>query len=125
MKNLLVTGGCGFIGSNFVNMFSQIPDTKLFVIDSLTYASDFNNIKNLVETGLIQFKNIDIRNYDKLDLFFQSNRIDEVINFAAESHVDRSIENPKLFLETNIFGTYNLLNLANIALFETIILIPL
>jgi len=112
MKNLLVTGGCGFIGANFVNLFSENHNKNIFVIDSLTYASNFDNIKGLVESNKVQFNKIDIRDYQKLDDFFSKNRIDEIINFAAESHVDRSIENPKLFLETNIFGTYNLLNLA-------------
>ena len=112
MNNLLVTGGCGFIGSNFVNMFSKDPKYRIFVIDCLTYAGDFENIRTLVDESIVKFSKIDIRDYKDLENFFEENRIDEIINFAAESHVDRSIENPKLFLETNIFGTYNLLNLA-------------
>lgn len=112
MKTYLVTGGAGFIGSNFVKyMLNKYgKNIKLIVLDKLTYAG---NLKTLEENiGEIVFVKGDIANRDLVENIFVNHDIDYVVNFAAESHVDRSIENPKLFLETNIIGTQNLLDIS-------------
>ena len=112
MKTYLVTGGAGFIGSNFVKyMLNKYgKNIKLIVLDKLTYAG---NLKTLEENiGDIVFVKGDIANRDLVENIFVNYDIDYVVNFAAESHVDRSIENPKLFLETNIIGTQNLLDIS-------------
>ena len=111
-KTILVTGGAGFIGSNFLNIWvKKYPDYFFVNIDSLTYASDMSNV--LVEKmENYNFQKMDIRDFNSLDLLFKEFNFTDIINFAAESHVDVSIENPKIFLETNIVGTYNLLELA-------------
>ena len=101
---LLVTGGYGFIGSNFINLASE-SDYKIINIDNATYAADKNNIrvKNItnIETDIAEYSST-----EKIILDFQP---DIIVHFAAESHVDNSIENPYIFLNTNILGTYNLL----------------
>jgi len=101
---LLVTGGYGFIGSNFINLASQF-DHKIINIDNATYAADKNNIrvKNINNIEL------DIAEYPQIEKTILNFKPDAVVHFAAESHVDNSIENPYIFLNTNILGTYNLL----------------
>ncbi len=102
---MLVTGGYGFIGSNFINLASEISN-DIINIDSVTYAANRNNISNSIKVKNIE---IDIANYELLERTILDFSPDVVVHFAAESHVDNSIENPYVFLNTNIFGTYNLL----------------
>ena len=116
MKTYLVTGAAGFIGSNFVKYLLyrkyKDEDIKVIVLDALTYAGNYGTIKDDVDGKRCVFVHGDIRDHELVDSLFADNDIDYVVNFAAESHVDRSIENPQLFLETNILGTQNLLDAA-------------
>lgn len=116
MKTYLVTGAAGFIGSNFVKYLLyrkyKDEDIKVIVLDALTYAGNYGTIKDDVDGKRCVFVHGDIRDRELADSLFADNDIDYVVNFAAESHVDRSIENPQLFLETNILGTQNLLDAA-------------
>ncbi len=109
-KKILITGGCGFIGTNFVRtILSNYPSAEVLVLDLLTYAGNFNNIKNLVNSKNMSFIQCDICDNDKVTDIFDHFSPDCVVNFAAESHVDRSILNSKKFVETNILGTHTLL----------------
>ncbi|OZM56420.1 dTDP-glucose 4,6-dehydratase [Lottiidibacillus patelloidae] len=113
MKNILVTGGAGFIGSNFVKMMlHKHPDFKIINIDKLTYAGNLENLESVLDNPNHTFLKVDIRNRKQIEEIFQSHEIDTVINFAAESHVDRSIEEPEIFLSTNVIGTQVLLDVA-------------
>lgn len=113
MKIILVTGGAGFIGSNFVKlMLKKHSDYKVINIDALTYAGNLENLKDISDNENYLFEKIDIRDAKKVNAIFDKYEIDCVVNFAAESHVDRSIENPQIFLETNIIGAQNLLDAA-------------
>ena len=112
MNNCLITGGAGFIGTNFVKyMLAEHSDEfNLIVLDKLTYAGNLANLKD--ELDNIEFVKGDICNKELVEYIFTEFNIDYVVNFAAESHVDRSIENPQIFLETNILGTQNLMDVA-------------
>lgn len=112
MKTYLVTGGAGFIGANFVKyMLKKYQDCiQLIVLDKLTYAGNLKTLEN--ELPQIEFVKGDIGDSQLVNDIFSAYDIDYVVNFAAESHVDRSIENPQLFLQTNILGTQNLLDAA-------------
>ncbi len=112
IKTYLITGGAGFIGANFVKyMISKYEiSVKLIVLDKLTYAGNLKTLEN--ELDKIKFIKGDICDKELVSEIFLKNDIDYVINFAAESHVDRSIENPQLFLQTNILGTQNLLDIS-------------
>ncbi len=113
MKSILVTGGAGFIGSNFIKlMLDNYPDYKIVNVDSLTYAGNLENLKDISIEAKYSFIKADIRDRNKIDKIFNSYNINAVINFAAESHVDRSIEEPEVFLTTNIIGTQVLLDVA-------------
>lgn len=113
MKTYLVTGGAGFIGSNFVKrMLSVYPECKIVVLDALTYAGNLGTLKNELTDERCSFQRGDIGDEAFVTGLFKEFPIDYVVNFAAESHVDRSIENPQLFLQTNILGTQNLLDIA-------------
>jgi dTDP-glucose 4,6-dehydratase len=106
--NVLVCGGAGFIGSEFIrNHLKNNPDSKIVNLDMLTIGSNLENLKNIENDPSYNFVKEDIRNESVIDGLVKD--VDVVINFAAESHVDRSIANPKPFLETNIFGTYSIL----------------
>lgn len=110
-KNILVTGAAGFIGSNFINKIAiEQKDTRFVILDALTYAGDLKRIEPSLKKGHIEFVHGDIRDSKKVQTLFNDNAINAVIHFAAESHVDRSIDNPNVFVETNVLGTMNLLN---------------
>ena len=116
-RNILVTGAAGFIGSNFINQIAtREKDTRFIILDALTYAGDLKRIEPSLKKGSIEFVHGDIRDAKKVQSLFADNSIgaaiDGIIHFAAESHVDRSIENPNVFVETNVLGTMNLLNSA-------------
>lgn len=116
MKTYLVTGAAGFIGSNFIKylLYKKYKEEEIniIVLDLLTYAGNYGTIKDDIDGKRCVFVHGDIRDRELADKLFSENDIDYVVNFAAESHVDRSIENPQLFLETNILGTQNLLDAA-------------
>ena len=113
MKTILVTGGAGFIGSNFVKlMLVKYPEYKIINVDALTYAGNLENLKDIDGNPNYEFIKVDIRDREKIEEIFENNDIASVVNFAAESHVDRSIEEPEVFLTTNIIGTQVLLDTA-------------
>ena len=113
MKTYLVTGGAGFIGSNFIKyLLYKHFNIRIINVDKLTYAGNLENLNELKNHPHYQFIKADICDYKSLSKIFNEYSIDYVVNFAAETHVDRSIINPMLFVETNILGTINLLTIA-------------
>ncbi|MGX7108526.1 dTDP-glucose 4,6-dehydratase [Facklamia miroungae] len=113
MKTILITGGAGFIGSNFVKlMLKKYPEYKIINIDALTYSGNLENLSDISDKANYNFFKVDIREREKVEEIFRDNEITTVVNFAAESHVDRSIENPGIFLTTNVIGTQVLLDTA-------------
>ena len=103
---IIVTGGAGFIGSNFVfHMLQAHPDYRIVCLDKLTYAGNLSTLEPVLQQDNFRFVKVDICDRQAVDKLFQEEKPDIVVNFAAESHVDRSIENPGIFLETNIMGT--------------------
>ena len=109
--NILVTGGAGFIGSNFIHYINKkYPEYKIVNLDKLTYAANLDNLKDIKNN--YTFVEGDILDYDLVSKIVKENNIDLIVHFAAESHVDRSIEGPDIFLQTNILGTANLLKVA-------------
>ena len=104
--NIIVTGGAGFIGSNFVfHMLKAHPDYRIICLDKLTYAGNLSTLEPVMDNSNFRFVKADICDKEAVDKLFEEEKPDIVVNFAAESHVDRSIENPQVFLETNILGT--------------------
>lgn len=104
--NIIVTGGAGFIGSNFVfHMLQGHPEYRIVCLDKLTYAGNLSTLEPVMENGNFRFVKADICDRAAVYQLFEEEHPDMVVNFAAESHVDRSIENPGIFLETNIMGT--------------------
>lgn len=114
MKTYLVTGAAGFIGTNFVKYMLEKygKSIRIIVLDKLTYAGNIENIQEEIDSKKIDFVKGDICNRELVEDIFSRYEIDYVVNFAAESHVDRSISNPQIFLETNILGTQNLLEVS-------------
>ncbi|MEJ2470403.1 MAG: dTDP-glucose 4,6-dehydratase [Desulfuromonadales bacterium] len=113
MQNILITGGCGFIGANFVRLaLDRLPESRIFNLDKLTYAGNLANLAGLEENPRYRFVHGDICDSQRLDRLFAEERIDTVVHFAAESHVDRSIDGPAEFIQTNILGTFQLLEAA-------------
>ncbi|SHK10842.1 dTDP-glucose 4,6-dehydratase [Hathewaya proteolytica DSM 3090] len=113
MKTYLVTGGAGFIGSNFViYMLKEHKDIRIINLDALTYAGNLENLKSVEKNDMYTFVKGNIRDRELVQKLFSENEIHYVVNFAAESHVDRSITNPEIFIESNVLGTMNLLNCA-------------
>jgi len=111
--NLLVTGGAGFIASNFIHyILEKYPKYKIVNLDKLTYAGNLENLKDIEGNSNYRFIKGDIGNKELVEHIFDQNKIDVIVNFAAESHVDRSILEPDIFLKTNILGTQVLLDIA-------------
>lgn len=110
-KNILITGGAGFIGSHLVRlMVNKYPDYRIINFDVLTYAGNLENLRDIQDASNYVFVKGDICSVDDIESVFKEYHIDHIIHLAAESHVDRSIENPNIFVETNVIGTVNLLN---------------
>jgi dTDP-glucose 4,6-dehydratase len=117
MKKILVTGGCGFIGSNFIHYIikkysassAEKPNYSIINLDLLTYAGNLENLKDIARNQNYKFVKGDICDAELVNKIIKENQIDMIVHFAAESHVDRSIENPEAFLKTNVLGTYTLL----------------
>ena len=104
--NIIVTGGAGFIGSNFIfYMLNRHPNYRIICLDKLTYAGNLSTLKSVTDNLNFRFLKLDICNRDGVYKLFEEEHPDVVVNFAAESHVDRSIEDPSIFLQTNIIGT--------------------
>lgn len=112
-KTILVTGGAGFIGSNFIfNTIDKHPEDRILCVDSLTYAGNIGTIKRVIDENKLEFFKTDICDCESINKIIRENKPDYIVNFAAESHVDRSIVNPKIFFETNIIGTSTLMDAA-------------
>ena len=114
MRTYLVTGGAGFIGSNYIHyMFKKYGnEIRIINVDALTYAGNLENLKDVEELDHYTFVKADICDRDAIDRIFSENDIDRVVHFAAESHVDRSIVHPEIFVQTNVLGTATMLNAA-------------
>ena len=114
MRTYLVTGGAGFIGSNYINYMFKKYDNEIRIInvDVLTYAGNLENLRDVENRDNYTFVKADICDREAIDKIFAENDIDRVVHFAAESHVDRSITNPEVFVQTNVLGTATMLNAA-------------
>lgn len=118
MTTYLVTGAAGFIGCNFVKyILRKHNDIHVIVLDALTYAGNITSLKDELDSGRVTFVRGDVGDRELVTRLMSENDVDFIVNFAAESHVDRSITNPRLFLETNILGTQNMLDCARAAWF--------
>ena len=112
-KNILVTGGAGFIGSNFIRYVLNNTKTPCIVnLDLLTYAGNLNNLKNISKSERYKFFKADICDQDFVENLVRYEKIDTIVHFAAETHVDRSILKPDVFVQTNVNGTFSLLEAA-------------
>ena len=117
MRTYLVTGGAGFIGSNYIHYMFKKYDNEIRIInvDKLTYAGNLENLKDIEDRENYTFVKADICDSEAIMMIFDENDIDRVVHFAAESHVDRSIRNPEVFVKTNVLGTLVMLNAAKSA----------
>ncbi|MCI9663141.1 MAG: dTDP-glucose 4,6-dehydratase [Lachnospiraceae bacterium] len=117
MRTYLVTGGAGFIGSNYIHYMFKKYDNEIRIInvDALTYAGNLENLKEVEKRENYTFVKADICDKEAISKIFEENEIDRVVHFAAESHVDRSIKNPEVFVQTNVLGTAVMLNCARAA----------
>ena len=117
MRTYLVTGGAGFIGSNYIHyMFRKYGDEiRIINVDALTYAGNLENLKDVEKRSNYTFIKANICDKEAITKIFAENEIDRVVHFAAESHVDRSIKNPEVFVQTNVLGTAVMLNCAKAA----------
>ena len=117
MRTYLVTGGAGFIGSNYIHYMFEKYDNEIRIInvDKLTYAGNLENLKDIENRDNYTFVKADICDSEAIMKIFEENDIDRVVHFAAESHVDRSIRNPEVFVKTNVLGTLVMLNAAKAA----------
>jgi dTDP-glucose 4,6-dehydratase len=112
-KNILITGGAGFIGSHVVRLFvNKYPDYRVINLDCLTYAGNLENLRDVEHSPNYVFEKVDILDTNGLKEAFERHSVTDVIHLAAESHVDRSISDPLAFVKTNVIGTVNLLNAA-------------
>src|SRR5262249_26575383 len=109
MKTMVITGGAGFIGANFVRQALANTHDRLVIIDKLTYAGNLANLEDVLKDARVHFIKADIADRDAVSSVFHECAPASVVNFAAESHVDRSIDDPSPFIETNIAGTFSLL----------------
>ena len=110
MHNLLITGGAGFIGSNFVRYWIEsYPKDKIMVLDALTYAGNLENLESVADNANYRFVKGDIRDFELVTRLLDENNVDIVVHFAAETHVDRSILGPQVFIDTNVQGTFIML----------------
>ncbi|MFN2214373.1 MAG: dTDP-glucose 4,6-dehydratase [Anaerolineales bacterium] len=115
MHNVLVTGGAGFIGSNFVRfMLEREPDIQIINLDALTYAGSLENLRDIPGAGRHQFVHGSINDRPLIEQLLRDHQVDTIVHFAAETHVDRSIHGPAQFVETNIVGTFSLLEAARL-----------
>ena len=109
--NIVVTGGAGFIGANFVYyMLKKRPEDTIICLDKLTYAGNMETLAEAMKNDRFKFVRADIADRKAVYKLFETEKPDIIVNFAAESHVDRSIENPEIFLQTNVIGTSVLLD---------------
>jgi dTDP-glucose 4,6-dehydratase len=112
-RKILITGGAGFIGSHVIRLLvNKYPNYQLYNLDALTYAGNLENLEDLEERENYHFLKADINDEAEVQKLFEKYKFDSIIHLAAESHVDRSIENPKIFIETNVTGTINLMEAA-------------
>jgi len=113
MKKLLVTGGAGFIGANFAHYWlREYTGDKVVVLDALTYAGNVASLDGLKSNSDFTFVQGDIKDQPLIEKLLREHEIDTLVHFAAESHVDRSISGPDVFIETNVIGTHSLLKAA-------------
>lgn len=111
MTTYLVTGGAGFIGSNFIfHLLERYPQARIVCLDALTYAGNLSTLAGVMERENFRFVRGSVTDREAVFALFQEERPEYVVNFAAETHVDRAIESPGVFLETNILGTQNLMD---------------
>lgn len=117
-KTILLTGGAGFIGSNYAHLIIKDPEVRLVILDKLTYAGDLRNLQSLEGHPRLEFVEGDICDEALMAKLFDQHRFDQVIHFAAESHVDNSISGPAEFIRTNIVGTFTLVHQAYLCWME-------
>src|SRR5262245_48188859 len=117
--NILVTGGAGFIGANFLRRFvPSRPEHRFINVDKLTYAANLASVASVAERSNYRFERVDVADAEAVRDLFARTQHDLVVHFAAESHVDRSIVGPQAFVETNVLGTFNLLEATRAAMAE-------